>query len=168
MSDHRDVREALQAAAVEPGGLDRLEAGDTAEAALVVGHLAGCPECLEEMARLRRADTLLRPILASEPDPALRERTLAFVRELGVRRDVTAATRDAAVPPGPGRRPFVGGQGPGGPPVSRRRSSSACSAARSSSGSRRRTATRIRRSPSTRSRARRPCSSPRVTRAKWC
>jgi hypothetical protein len=102
MSDHRDVRESLEAAAVEPGGLDRLEAGDTAEAALVVGHLAGCPECLEEMARLRRADTLLRPILASEPDPALRERTLAFVRELGVRRDVTDATRDAAVPPATG------------------------------------------------------------------
>jgi len=87
MSDHRDVREALELATVEPGGLDRLEAADTPEAAAVVGHLVGCPTCLEEMARLRRADTLLRPILASEPDPALRERTLAFVRAVGVPRD---------------------------------------------------------------------------------
>ncbi len=86
MSDHRDVREALELAAVEPGGLDRLEAADTPEAAAVVGHLAGCPACLEEMARLRRADALLRPFLASEPDPALRERTLAFVRATGVLR----------------------------------------------------------------------------------
>jgi hypothetical protein len=86
MSEHRDAREALELAAVEPGGLDRLEAGDTAEAAAVVAHLAGCPACLEEMARLRRADALLRPILASAPDPALRERTLAFVRAAGVPR----------------------------------------------------------------------------------
>jgi len=86
MNEHRDAREALELAAVEPGGLDRLEAGDTAEAAVVVAHLAGCPACLEEMARLRRADAMLRPILFSAPDPALRERTLAFVRATGVPR----------------------------------------------------------------------------------
>lgn len=86
MSDHRDVREALELAAVEPGGLDRLEAGDAPEAAMVAGHLAGCPSCVEELARLRRADTLLRPIFAAEPDPALRERTLALVRAVGVPR----------------------------------------------------------------------------------
>jgi len=86
MNEHRDAREALELAAVEPGGLDRLEAGDTAEAAVVVAHLAGCPACLEEMARLRRVDALLRPILFSAPDPALRERTLAFVRATGVPR----------------------------------------------------------------------------------
>ena len=62
----------------------------------MVGHLAGCPDCLEEMARLRRADTLLRPILASQPDPALRERTLAFVRDVGVAR--------ARAPPSSGER----------------------------------------------------------------
>ncbi len=88
MSDHDEVRELLELAAVEPGGLDRLEAGDTPEAVLVVGHVAGCPACLEEMARLRLAETLLRPIVAAEPDPALRERTLAFVRAVGVARDV--------------------------------------------------------------------------------
>ena len=105
MSEHRDAREALELAAVEPGGLDRLEAGDTAEAAAVVAHLAGCPACLEEMARLRRADALLRPILASAPDPALRERTLAFVRAAGVPRG--AAGEPAASAPVVRRRaPF--------------------------------------------------------------
>ena len=99
MSEHGDVREALELAAVEPGGLDRLEAGDTPGAAVVAGHLAGCPACLEELARLRRADTLLRPILAAEPDPALRERTLALVRAVGVPRGAAARR------PSPPRRP---------------------------------------------------------------
>ena len=106
MSEHRDAREALELAAVEPGGLDRLEAGDTAEAAVVVAHLAGCPACLEEMARLRRADALLRPILASAPDPALRERTLAFVRAAGVPRGAAGVPRGASdVPGGASREP---------------------------------------------------------------
>jgi hypothetical protein len=108
VSDHRDVREALELAAVEPGGLDRLEAADTPEAAAVVGHLAGCPACLEEMARLRRADALLRPILSSQPDPALRKRTLAFVRALGVPRDAAgplpSAPAAGRVPPAPAQR----------------------------------------------------------------
>jgi hypothetical protein len=90
VSDHRDVREALELAAVEPGGLDRLEAGDAPDAAAIAGHLAGCPDCLEELARLRRADTLLRPMLATQPDPALRERTLALVRDVGVWRGARA------------------------------------------------------------------------------
>ncbi len=105
MIEHDEVRELLELAAVEPGGLDRLESGDTTAANLVVGHLAGCPDCLEEMARLRRADTLLRPILASQPDPALRERTLAFVRDVGVARgpgaavDAASEAREAAASP---------------------------------------------------------------------
>ncbi len=102
MNEHRDAREALELAAAEPGGLDRLEAGDTAEAIAVAGHLAGCPDCLEELARLRRAETLLRPVIASEPDPALRERTLALIREVGVQRG--ARPRPAPPPRGRGRR----------------------------------------------------------------
>jgi hypothetical protein len=98
MTDHRDARLVLELAAAEPDGLDRLEAGDTAEAAAVVGHLAGCPACLEELARLRRAESLLRPIIAAAPDPALRERTLAYVRAVGVRRE--AAPAPVAVEPG--------------------------------------------------------------------
>jgi anti-sigma factor RsiW len=90
VSDHRDVREVLELAAVEVGGLERLEAGDTPEAAAVAGHLAGCPDCVEELARLRRASALLRPIVGGSPDPALRERTLANVRALGVPRGAPA------------------------------------------------------------------------------
>ena len=98
MNEHDEIRELMELAAVEPDGLDRLEAGDTPGSAVVVGHLVGCSDCLEEMARLRRAETLLRPILASEPDPGLRERTLALVREVGVTRDGIAA------PPAPPAR----------------------------------------------------------------
>lgn len=98
MIEHGDVRETLELAAAEPGGLDRLEAGDAPEAALVVGHLAGCPGCLEELARLRRAESILRPIIRELPDPALRERTLAFVREVGVPRGEGAASRPGAAP----------------------------------------------------------------------
>jgi len=97
MNEHPDVRAALELAAVEPGGLDRLEAGDTPDAAVVVGHLAGCPACLEELARLRRAETLLRPAIAEAPDPALRERTLAFVREVGVPRGDEVADRPVGI-----------------------------------------------------------------------
>ncbi len=101
MSHHDEVRELLELASVEPGGLDRLEAGDTPEAVLVVGHVAGCAACLEEMARLRRAETLLRPILAAQPAPALRERTLAFVRAVGVARTGQPAPAEALPLPAP-------------------------------------------------------------------
>ena len=52
MIDHADVRELLELAAAEPGGLDRLAAGDTVDAAAVAGHLVGCPSCAEEARRL--------------------------------------------------------------------------------------------------------------------
>jgi hypothetical protein len=97
VSEHAEVREALELAAVEPGGLARLAAGDSPDAAAVAGHLAGCPDCLEELDRLQRADALLRPLLAAGPDPALRERTLAFVRAVGVPRG------EAAMAPGSAR-----------------------------------------------------------------
>jgi hypothetical protein len=103
MSDHRDVREVLELAAVEAGGLDRLEAGDTAEAAAVAGHLAGCPDCVEELARLRRSSALLRSIVGGRPDPALRESTLAYVRALGVPRG--AAAQAPLTSPAPGAAP---------------------------------------------------------------
>ena len=41
--DHDQVREQLELAAAEPGGLERLMAGDTAAARAVAAHLAGCP-----------------------------------------------------------------------------------------------------------------------------
>lgn len=121
---HADVRERMELAALEPDGLDRLMAGDTPEAVLIAGHLAGCPACLDEMGRLRRTARLIRralepgdalptgavsradvdddlvPTMASSPPlpPALRERTLAFVREFGVPRPLAAAPSTPAQP----------------------------------------------------------------------
>lgn len=81
--DHHDVRDMLEDAALEPDGLERLMAGDTSTAALVAGHLAGCPDCAEELARLHRAAGLIRPVVRSAPSPELRQRTLAFVAAVG-------------------------------------------------------------------------------------
>ena len=56
--DHDATREQLELAALEPDGLDRLMAGDTATAQAVAGHLAGCPSCaalLEQEAALDAA-----------------------------------------------------------------------------------------------------------------
>lgn len=98
MMEHEDVRAALEIAAVEPGGLDRVEAGATGEAAAMVGHLAGCPGCTDELNRLRRSDELLRPALAMSAPPELRARTLEYVRAVG---------RDRGVPDTPARGPGV-------------------------------------------------------------
>ena len=114
MMEHADVREALEVAAVEPGGLARLAAGDTTEAAVIAGHLAGCADCMDELTRLRRADMLLRPALASSAPPELRARTLAYVRSVGRDRrpvaealPVSAPTRPAApAPAAPGPEPI--------------------------------------------------------------
>lgn len=83
MMKHAEVREQLELAAVEPDGLDRLIAGDTAPAAALAGHLAGCPSCTDEFARLRRSTALLREVIALQPPPELRDRTLAFVAAVG-------------------------------------------------------------------------------------
>jgi len=121
MMEHDDIRAALELAAVEPGGLDRLAAGDTGEAAALAGHLAGCAGCMDELTRLRRADMLLRPVLATTAPPELRARTLAYVRAMGRERgapavaapmraspdvppDVVPAPRIPAAAPRPGRR----------------------------------------------------------------
>jgi len=104
MDECAEVRELLDAAALEPGGIERLEAGDTAEAAMVAGHLAFCPPCAEELVRLRRAVAVLRATLASGPAPALRERTLAFVRATGVERGPEAGPAARAAAPAAGRR----------------------------------------------------------------
>jgi hypothetical protein len=81
--DHDEVREVLQDAAVEPDGLERLMAGDTPAAAVVAGHLAGCPDCTAEMERLRRSVGLIRPAVRAVPPPELRQRTLDYVAALG-------------------------------------------------------------------------------------
>ena len=81
--DHGEVREILEDAAIEPGGLERLMAGDTPTAALVASHLAACPDCTDELDRLRRATDVIGPVVRTTPAPELRERTLAYVAALG-------------------------------------------------------------------------------------
>lgn len=102
--DHDEALEQLQTAAVEPGGLDRLMAGDTSTAAAVAGHVAGCPACADELERLRRAVPLLRDVVRTTPAPDLRERTLALVRARGVDRttaDVAHVPIATVAPAGP-------------------------------------------------------------------
>ena len=96
--DHDDVLEQLELAAVEPGGLDRLVAGDTPMAAAVVGHLAGCERCAEELRRLSRAAPLLRDVVRTTPSADLRDRTLAYVREHGRPRGDDAVPSRPPVP----------------------------------------------------------------------
>lgn len=93
--EHADTLELIEIAAVEPDGLERLMAGDTPDAAAVAGHLAGCPACTAELARIRRTSDLARETIRSLPDPALRERTLSFVRAVG--RDRSAEAGAAAL-----------------------------------------------------------------------
>jgi hypothetical protein len=81
--EHDEVREQLELAAAEPGGIDRLMAGDTALAAAVAAHMVGCPACTEELNRLRRATQVIREAIRTTPPAELRERTLAYVREYG-------------------------------------------------------------------------------------
>lgn len=99
MMEHEDIRAALELAAVEPGGLDRLAAGDTGEAAALAGHLAGCAGCMDELTRLRRADMLLRPVLATTAPPELRARTLAYVRAMGRERGAQVVAAPMPSPP---------------------------------------------------------------------
>ena len=99
--EHAEALERIEIAAVEPEGLDRLMAGDTPDAAAVAGHLAGCPSCADELVRIRRiVDGRTRRSCSAEPDPELRERTLAFVKAVG--RDRTGAA--VGVSPYPDRR----------------------------------------------------------------
>ncbi len=94
--DHAEARELIELAAVEPAGLDRLMAGDTAEAAAVAGHVAGCPECAAEVVRLRRAASVIRTVVRTTPPEDLRERTLAYVAQVGRPRAGIAAAAGAA------------------------------------------------------------------------
>ena len=118
--DHADVRELLEDAAIEPGGLERLMAGDTPSASLVAGHLAGCPDCAEELERLRRSVELIAPAIRSVPPPELRERTLAYVAAVGRPRGAAAATAPLVeADPAPSLRPVSVAGSPAGPaPVS--------------------------------------------------
>ncbi|MFL5681589.1 MAG: hypothetical protein ACJ77O_00430, partial [Chloroflexota bacterium] len=97
--DHDETREQLELAAVEPGGLDRLMAGDTPTAQSVAGHLAGCESCTSELGRLRRSSGIIRADLHEMPPADLKARTLAAIRAEGVQRPLVAATPGVAVMP---------------------------------------------------------------------
>jgi hypothetical protein len=93
--EHAEALERIEIAAVEPLGLERLMAGDTPDGAAVAGHLAGCPSCTAELDRIRRTATIAREVIAAQPDPALRERTLTLVHAVGRKRPGAAAPVDA-------------------------------------------------------------------------
>ena len=95
--DHDEVREQLELAATEPAGIDRLMAGDTPLAAAIAAHLAGCPSCTDELDRLRRAAIIIGDAVRTTPPPELRERTLAFVREVGRIREAAPEAAPAPV-----------------------------------------------------------------------
>ena len=97
--DHDEAREQLELAAVEPGGIERLVAGDTATAQAVAAHLAGCPDCTAELARLERASQLIGATLRELPPADLRERTLASVRAMGRARGADVGPPDVASEP---------------------------------------------------------------------
>jgi Anti-sigma-K factor rskA len=91
--DHVEARELLELAAVEHGGLDRLMAGDTPDAAALAGHLAGCPDCTAAMARLRRDAAVIAGVVRSTPPASLRERTLSYVAQVGRDRSAEGTAR---------------------------------------------------------------------------
>ena len=96
--DHDAAREQLELAALEPGGLERLMAGDTAAAQAVAAHLAGCPACTEELVRLQRSAPIIRTALREMPTPDLRARTLAAIRAGGVLRPLPVAAGATSAP----------------------------------------------------------------------
>jgi hypothetical protein len=104
--DHAEARELLELAAVEPKGLDRLMAGDTPDAAALAGHLAGCPDCTAALARLRRDAAVIASVVRSTPPPALRDRTLDYVRQIGRDRSPTPTV---LAPSGAGSEALGGG-----------------------------------------------------------
>src|SRR5215218_9810367 len=93
--DHAEARELLELATVEPGGFERLMAGDTAEASVLAGHLAGCGDCSDEMLRLRRTGAVAREIVRSTAPADLRQRTLDLVAAVGRDRSGMTVAADA-------------------------------------------------------------------------
>jgi hypothetical protein len=96
--DHAEARELLELAGAEPGGLDRLAAGDTSEAAAIAAHLAGCADCTTELGAIRRDAVLIREVVRTTPLPDLRARTLAFVAAVGRERLAVSAAPVGPIP----------------------------------------------------------------------
>ncbi|MEK6721480.1 MAG: anti-sigma factor [Chloroflexota bacterium] len=106
--DHAEAREIIELAVVEPGGFERLMAGDTAEAARLAGHLAECGPCAVELIRARRLADLVGEAVRDLPSADLRERTLTRVAAVGRPRGDDAGHAQAG-------DPAVAGAAPGAP-----------------------------------------------------
>ena len=91
--EHDATIEAIELAALEPGGLDRLMAGDTETSRAVAAHLAGCESCAAALVAVHRDALVIADVVATTPRPELKARTLALVRRSGVARgeDVAGA-----------------------------------------------------------------------------
>jgi len=94
--DHAEVRELLEIAAAEPGGIDGLLDGRSAESDTILQHLAGCAPCRAELEELRQSAAAIRDIIRTMPAPDLRARTLDLVAAVGRSREVASA---APAPP---------------------------------------------------------------------
>jgi len=99
--DHAEALALIDEAALEPGGLDRLMSGDTAESAALAGHLVGCPDCSATLAATRRTAEALRLVAAETPSADLRARTLALVAAVGRPRGGSADAGGATAEEGP-------------------------------------------------------------------
>ena len=106
--EHDATIEAIELAALEPGGLDRLMAGDTETSRAVAAHLAGCESCAAALVGVHRDALVIADVVATTPRPELKARTLALVRRSGVARGDEAIgaaaveAEPAAGPPLPG------------------------------------------------------------------
>lgn len=101
--EHDATIEAIELAALEPGGLDRLMAGDTDTSRTVAAHLVGCESCTAALAAVHRDALVIADVVATTPRPELKARTLAMVRRSGVARGQAAAFEE----PGPAESPPV-------------------------------------------------------------
>ena len=119
--DHDATIEAIELAALEPGGLDRLMAGDTIASQAVAAHLAGCGACTAELVALSRDARVIADVVATTPAADLRDRTLATVRAQGVVRgavqDPMAVAPGLAAAPGPAAAQGVAAPVPATAPV---------------------------------------------------
>ena len=98
--DHDATIEAIELAALEPGGLDRLMAGDTVASQAVAAHLAGCGACTAELVALSRDAQVIADVVATTPAADLRDRTLATVQARGVAHGAVQEPMGAAAAPG--------------------------------------------------------------------
>jgi hypothetical protein len=77
--DHAEVHEALELAAVEPGGMDAFLGSGLAQATAVSEHLAECATCRTSLSELRESADTIREVIRTTPSPDLRARTLDLV-----------------------------------------------------------------------------------------